>query len=747
MTLLNGILAFGAAAFIIPLIIHIMNRRRFRTIEWGAMHLLDSIVRVNHKRFRIEQLILLLVRCAIPAVLAFCLARPVLTGWKDLAGNAPVSAVILLDTSYSMDAKSSEGKHLDLAVEQAVAVLKAMSRGSEVAVIQTGGRPTPIFDQPVFDPSLMIEQLRQLKGGFGASQMPEALDVALVTLAGMSNVRRELIIISDFQASDWPADASFAEQIRRQTEAAEIQPALTLLRVGVETPGNVSVEGLKFSSKAIGVGQQLLIRASLKNHGTETYEKARVTLLRDGVEESVSQVDLNPQSTTQTLFECRFESAGSHVLTVELTVDDPLSTDNRYSAAVNVWEKIDVMLVDGHPSAEPLQGETDFLAVALTPFTLGRLKLVDLLQTKTISPAALNSAALDSTRVVVLANVPKLSDEQVIILTSYVRSGGTLLVFPGDRLDTAWYNEKLFADRGGLLPLPFSAAIGTHEDNGKGTRIVSQHFEHPALELFNVPKNGDLSTATIRRWYRLGEAKTAIATPLDVSPTSFQSPQANAVDQEEASSHAAEVIVMARLETGDPFLVQKQVGDGLVVQMATTCDADWSDLPLRPTYLPLMQQLVTSMASQVSPSQNIVTGEPVVALFRGEDKDATLSMLTPDGGRTTVQPQSHEGRSVARYLETQRPGIYTLNGPDAVAIHYVAESSRSESELTLLDTEAWSDLAEGMAADHVESAAVYLEHDKLRRHGREIWKILLAAVLGLMFLEVVLQQRFARARV
>ena len=220
MTLLNGILAFGAAAFIIPLIIHIMNRSRFRTIEWGAMHLLDSIVRVNHKRFRIEQLILLLVRCTIPAVLAFCLARPVLTGWKDLAGNAPVSAVILLDTSYSMDAKSSEGKHLDLAVEQAVAVLKAMSRGSEVAVIQTGGRPTPIFDQPVFDPSLMIEQLRQLKGGFGASQMPEALDVALVTLAGMSNVRRELIIISDFQVSDWPADASFAEQIRRQTAAA-----------------------------------------------------------------------------------------------------------------------------------------------------------------------------------------------------------------------------------------------------------------------------------------------------------------------------------------------------------------------------------------------------------------------------------------------------------------------------------------------------------------------------------------------
>ena len=172
MTFLNGILAFGAAAFAVPLIIHILNRSRFRTIQWGAMHLLDSIVRVNHKRFRIEQLILLLVRCAIPVVLAFCLARPVLTGWRDLAGDAPVSAVILLDTSYSMDATSAEGKHLDLAVEQAIMVMQAMSRGSEVSVIQTGGRPTPVFDQPIFDPPLMIERLRQLDRRFG--RQPDA---------------------------------------------------------------------------------------------------------------------------------------------------------------------------------------------------------------------------------------------------------------------------------------------------------------------------------------------------------------------------------------------------------------------------------------------------------------------------------------------------------------------------------------------------------------------------------------------
>ena len=104
MTFLNPALAFGALAFLIPLAIHILNRSRFKTIEWGAMHLLESVIKVNHKRFRLDQLILLLVRCLIPALLAFCIARPLLTGSKTMNPNTPVSLLIVLDTSYSMEA-------------------------------------------------------------------------------------------------------------------------------------------------------------------------------------------------------------------------------------------------------------------------------------------------------------------------------------------------------------------------------------------------------------------------------------------------------------------------------------------------------------------------------------------------------------------------------------------------------------------------------------------------------------------
>ena len=105
MTLLNGLLAFGALAFTIPLAIHLLFRSRFKTVDWGAMHLLDTVVRVNRRRIQLLHLLLLLLRCLLPVLLALCLARPILTGFQTLPGDAPQSLIIAIDDSRSMSAR------------------------------------------------------------------------------------------------------------------------------------------------------------------------------------------------------------------------------------------------------------------------------------------------------------------------------------------------------------------------------------------------------------------------------------------------------------------------------------------------------------------------------------------------------------------------------------------------------------------------------------------------------------------
>lgn len=737
MTFLNGALAFGALAALIPIILHILNRSKFRQVEWGAMHLLESVVNVNHKRFQFEQWILLAVRCAIPILLALCLARPVLTGSKMLAGDAPVSLVILLDTSYSMDASSSGPSQFDQAVDAACAIIEGTSRGSDISVIQTGGAPAPIFDQPLFDSAAVVRRVRSIQSGYGASDMQQALDAGLATLAGMSHGRRELIVISDFQPADWSGASNAAEEIRQQVQSMPVSPELSLLQVGDPVVGNVSIESLDFSNRPLGVGQQLSVRANLRNHGDTAIQNARVILKIDGQQQSVSQVSLAANTTTQTLFPCRFQQPGSHVIEVEVAADDPLQTDNTFAAAVTIWDQVDVLLVDGDPSPQPLKSETDFLSVALTPYSFGRMKLTDLVKTKTVPyKSNLKAEFAAAPKVIVLANVPKLTDAQTNELQRYTESGGAVLICAGNRIETAWYNKHLLSR--GLLPAEFGVPRGQIDDDGQSARIVTQRFDHPALQFFNEASNGDLSTAEIRQWYEL-----KLPTDADVILTSLQS------DGRQAGS--TKPMVMARLDNGDPLLVEMAVGDGVVMQFATSSDADWSDLPMRPLYVPLMQQLVTTMATQFTPPKNIQTGEPAVALFAGDpdtpDIDAlNVSMLVPDGSRRNLRSTLQGNQQMVRFDGTRRPGVYTMTAPDATSIHFVASTSRQESDLTTLDEQAMASLAEKLSAVAVESPAKYLEQDRLRRHGREIWQYVLMALLAFMFLELVLQQAFSKVR-
>ncbi|MFV1965866.1 MAG: BatA domain-containing protein [Pirellulaceae bacterium] len=732
MTFLNGVLTFGAAAFVIPLVIHLLNRSRFRTVPWGAMHLLESILRVNHKWIRLEQILLLLVRCAIPALLAFCLARPVLTGWRVLPGDAPNSTVLLLDNSYSMDAVGGDRPHWEEAIDHACAILDSRVRGTEVSVIRTGGGPTPVFDRPVFDPKTMSQQVRHLQGGYGASEIADSFDSALEVLAAMTHSRRDLIWIGDFQRSDWDAvPPETLDRIRQQLAAMPIRPAVTLMQVGKKVEDNVAVDSLSFSSRALGVGQDFQIRANLRNHGSKYYPNARVLFRVDDRQLAISQVNLGTEATSQVLFTHQFTSPGSHVVEIEVAVDDKLETDNRFAAAVNVLDQIPILLVDGAPRSEPLESETDFLAVALTPFTFGRVQLSDLLQTRTVSTRELNEEAVTGVNVVVLANVPKLSDEQVTLLNDYVRGGGSLLVFVGNKIDVDWYNRTLANHAGGLLPMPIGPLLGSPDDTGSSNHIIAQHFDHPALEIFNDRANGNLADADIRRWYRLGGPdKTA-----DQDRTS--KPLAGEEDG---------ALVLCRLESGDPLIVEERFGSGVVFQVAIPCDADWSNLPMRPCYVPLMQQLMTTLASQVTPPNNLQTGDPFVALLPGNASGIPLSLTAPDGGRHTVRPVARGIHSVVEFNATQQPGVYTLNGPDGKPHHFVVETSRSESDLRLLDARDLESLATTLGADLVRTGTEYVALDRTRRHGREIWRFLFWGVLGLMCLELVLQQRFARVR-
>lgn len=717
MSFLVPIMVLGGAAAMIPLIIHLRNRSRFQVVHWGAMHLLESVLRVNRRRIRLEQIILLLVRMAIPAAIALFMARPVLTGWRSLPGDVKRSVIVGVDNSYSMDAGGGAQSNFSKALRGADGILAALPRGSDAAMVPLAGGAAA-GEKATVDLRGLRGRLAELAGGLGLARPAPALEAAMARFAEMAYADRELVILSDFQRTSWSGGSDDPRRLAAALAAAPMRPHITLMRYAPEPIENISVEALSMSRSTVGVGQKTRIRAVVRNHGRQPRSGLRVRLRVDGQDREVTEIAVAAGEQAQVMFAHAFEKAGSHYLEVSVEADG-LMADNALVTALPVWDQIPVLLVNGEPSREPLRGETDYLEVALQPFSAGAVRLADLIRTRVVEPERLNAEGLRQARVVVLANVASLDAGQSEALEEFVRAGGGLLVFTGSRLDVGWFNAAWAASESGLFPLRLGPPAGSTTDPQQQTTLVGGRFEHEALTLFNLPENGTIGGAEIWRWH----------------------PPA---DREQYRTAGEAFTVLARLASGDPFLIERKLGAGRVMLCTSACDADWGNLPMRPAYVPFVQQLVTYLASAVYPPRNVEVGAELAAFLPAGRAGEELTLTLPDGSRKKLTAGARGARAVATWPSADRPGLYTLEGRELAPIHFAVNTPRDESDLAVLDDAQLAELAAALGADVVNSPSEYQSVQQRRRSGREVWPHVFGAALALLLIELFLEQRFAR---
>jgi hypothetical protein len=715
MNFLNMVMLGGVLAGSIPIIIHLFHKSRFKVVKWGAMHLLTAVLRTNQKRIKIEQWILLAIRCAIPILLALMMARPMWQGAASMLGEQPVSTTVLLDNSYSMEAGRAGTSNFSLARDEAKRLVSELKRGSEAYVFLMG-EGAGLLDEPTRDISLVTQALDKVGSGFGVARVPAALDFVAGTIGKMTEGTRQVVMLTDFQRLSFPAgeDKAIGHAIGRLKQLP-VPPNITLWDVGVEVKENIAVESLDFSKLMVGVGQKVQIRANLRNYGQTARTDLRVTMKVDGRDKATSQVILGAKAQSQVLFTHVFDTPGSHVVEIE-TENDAVMADNSFLASIAVRDKLAVLLVDGAPGATPddLKGETGFAQIALSPFAAGKVEQADLIQATVVPVAGLSAKNITESAVVVLANVDKIGDEALKALDLFVHEGGGLLVFTGDRTDPAWWNGP-FAK---LAPLPLGSLAGEAKEGAPTMGLTSQRFDNPALEIFNDPQNGTLADVAVKAWFRLKPP--------------------------ERSGGPDDPAVLARLDSGDPFLAEKPCGEGHVIACATALDADWSNLPARPSYLPLIQRLCVYLASNIYPRRNLQVGEQLVSFVPVASAGKKAVLTLPDTSTVEVAVVKKGERGVVEFPQTRRPGLYTLQAAGGSPIHYVVNAERSESDLTRLSDAEIKALAKTHGLQLVHSAAEFKALDKVQRYGHELWKWALLLLLVLLFGELILQQKFAR---
>lgn len=736
MSFLNPFLLYaGIAAVSLPIIIHLLNRRKFQRVVWAAMRFLKVSVEQNQRRMQIEDILLLVLRCLLILLLGLALSRPVLSRLAKSLFGSQVTAVLILDNSYSMGMSDGTMTRFDKAKKAAEQALDTMPAGSAAAVILASDIAQPVIPEPTFDLNLARRTLRDAPLTDRATDLAPAIERAIDTLQRRLLLRGEIYLLTDGQSSAWRQ----LGHIQKSLDAVKNKIRAHIVLVGEHEDHNLGVSELRLASGLTPVKQPLRFEVRVTNYGKDDARDIRVTLNVDSDPPSDEfTIDSLPAGATKavSLF-AKLRSEGFHSVTARIS-EERLPADDKRTIALRAIKEARVLLVDGEPGAEPRDSETFFLRHALVPIAPDEAANYFIKPT-VITGTELASARFDDFDAVILANVAEFPETTTRNLENYLRRGGGLVIFPGAKVNTAFYNDTL-AKKLKLLPATFGAPRGQADQDEKFFTLQEKNFEHPIVSIWNDPASGTLSSA---RFFRA----------LDLVPMPFTQPPTNKTTTATAPApDAGEPRVILRYADGKPAAMERDFGLGRAVMFSSTASTRWNDLPVRLSFVPLIHRTIGSLIQRRDEGLNLRVGEKFTRRAAPEllGKDAQVfKPRATDAVRDLRRIEMLGGWPMFQYDQTDFSGVYELSVAGAeppVSIRFAAQPDATESLLDELSAEQKKMLA---SVSHlVEWGPKFSLKDQVARErsGSEFWLPLMFAALLVAVAESALGQWFSRSK-
>ena len=716
MTFLNSLVLWGglaAAGIAVPIIIHLLYRQHKRQTDWAAMDLLRRAMVVRSGQVRLEDLIILLLRCLALLLVALALLRPTFSGesGKWFGGQQQVGVVVAIDASYSMTHGQYESR-FDRAGAKAREIFATLKPGDRTTLMLMGNAPHILLGGALYDGDLVASELKQSDRTF-----PQGLNLErnleeierLVTKAELKTPVRECYIITDAQKIDWESLSPGARgSIKRISQSAR------LFFVPVASGGqtNVAVTDLRYVSGSLRLGEVARFEADVRNNGTAAVPDAKEIRFRCGDEVSTERLGrLAPGQTKPVAFFARFKKPGDVTISVTLDVENSnLPLDNTRHAVATVSSAIKVLCVDGEPGSAPDESETAYLRRALK---LTKRQVENVIAVTNVQSRDLADENLAEYDVVILANVGNLGTDLGKKLFKFVRRGGGLVVFAGKRIDGDDYNSTL--RDGGQLLMPGLIGKPVKCPNPAGWAMGSVRSSHPvAIVAGNVEKN-------LKPLF--DEAR--FSQVLSVTP----------------DKGAATLLTLAA-DRDLPLLLEKRIGAGSVLMFTTSADLEWCGLPMHPLYEMLLQQAMTYLTSNPARRQFTV-GQNVQIPVEGKEAGNTVALADPRGNVREMKMISRPGLLPACAFDAVEPGFYQVSpGGGKPPLAAAVNIDPRESDTTVLDPKGMADSFQGLKVRTMPAEDELTGPIKESRSGRAISRTLLILAILILLAQSFLARYF-----
>ena len=684
MNFLNSTILAGLVAALAPLIIHLLNRQKVRTVQFSSLRFLRDLQKTKMRRLKLRQALLLIIRTLIVVFLVLAFARPTIKGdaFSALGAHARTTAVILMDRSASMQARTADGSAAERASRKAAQVITLFREGDQ-AVRGTFDQ-TAQFSSATSDFARLAEELHEETPGAGGTDLIAAIAGAERAAAQSKNLNREIYVFSDLARGGLTASAALPPP--DGANASHIY----LLDVGDRRVVNTSVTAIQLAGQLIEPGVPFELTATVVNRSAETFDHVLASVFLDGRRLAQSDLALLPHGTGEVQFRIQTDSTGMHQGYVELA-DDDNPADNRCFFAFRIPGKTRVLLASDFPS------ERAFLRRALMPGGQGRLAVTE---RDTRDLVRENLAEYDA---VVLAAVRKLEPLLVENLDRYLRSGGGVLAIPSGNIDTASYNAGLFR-------------------RWCGIGLVERPVEFPSTEQYFVLQDIDWQHPVLAVYREVPREK--------IPEIRFYSRFRLAGDGRPRA--------LARFSDGQAAWAEAAVGRGRLFVWTAPLDPAYSDISFHSLFVPLVNRSIEYLAADLGEqAADYRVGQPVTRprdlFWRGP-----LVLRFPDGRTEILAVEiSREADKYATPALSEPGGYLVLDGENPVDV-FAVNIDAAETDVQPADPPEIESRLPGRRITILKSDDDPTSVVLAARYGREIFKPLLWAAVTLLFAEMLL---------
>jgi hypothetical protein len=699
MSFLNPIILLAGLGLALPILAHLLNRYQVKRTDWAAMQFLNKNVRVRSRQLRLQDILLLILRCLALLLIVFALSRPVLNqvkGWTARVGEPQAAVIIALDASFSMQHKEGRVTRFDKAIEKIKSLQQSFRPGDPVTLVLLGAEHRVVARNIAYEPKAFEDLLIAQKPTVESLDLDNLPRFLKELASEMKAPQKEIYLLTDLQEKDWKSRSVWLQEAFK-----DLSKATSFFVIPVETgPENLALTGLELVSGVLRKGSIARYRATVRNCGSMVAQQVKVSGLVNNISVDVKVIPMIAPGTAESvsLF-LPFRDAGPVRISAEIA-DDALPVDNVRRAVAVIQDKVSILCVDG--STGGADGSGALIAAALRAH--GNSKGQEDLSVQQVPWVELPSQDLKRFNVVILSDVPDITTEQARAFEAYVRSGRGLIWFGGENVKADVWNERSKLEGTRLLPAAIERTIRTSDAMGVGRPLDPALTDHPVSRALLSLQKDLLSETTFRTLLRVKPVATSV-----------------------------KVLTLAGRES--PVLLEHALGRGHVFMFTTTAGPSWNNMAVTPVFPMLLQQMVTYLTAREFETPRQV-GD-ALSLSYTDQPDTTEALFdTPSGETISVPVRDYREQYVALLGNTREAGFYLARvNLQAESKPIAVNVDTQESLVKCLSVSEAAKALEGSGLRLMRSEAELLASVEETRTSRALSHLLLFVGLGFLVLE------------